>query len=58
MRASRGSNFGRAARKLLAQLLIAEALFDAVAEGDAKSLGIGEDEIVRLVDESSRELLP
>jgi AcrR family transcriptional regulator len=44
--------------RMLAQLLIAEALFDAVAEGDAKSLGVGEDEIVRLVEESSRELLP
>ena len=44
--------------RMLAQLLIAEALFDAVAEGDAKSLGVGEDEILRLVEESSRELLP
>ena len=43
---------------MLAQLLIAEALCDAVAEGDAKSLGISEEEIVRLLDESSRELLP
>jgi len=43
--------------RLLAQLLIAEALFDAVAEGDAASLGIREEEIVGLVDESSRELL-
>jgi AcrR family transcriptional regulator len=44
--------------RMLAQLLIAEALCDAVAEGDAKSLGIREEEIVRLLDESSRELLP
>src|ERR1700720_1429375 len=44
--------------RMLAQLLIAEALCDAVAEGDAKSLGIREEEIVRLLDESARELLP
>jgi len=43
---------------MLAQLLIAEALCDAVADGDAKSLGIREEEFVRLLDESSRELLP
>ena len=43
--------------RMLAQLLIAEALCDAVAEGDAKSLGIREEEIVRLLDESSRDLL-
>ena len=43
--------------RMLAQLLIAEALCDAVADGDAKSLGIGEGEIVRLLDESSRDLL-
>src|SRR5271163_2601658 len=43
--------------RMLAQLLIAEALCDAVAEGDAKSLGIGESEMVRLLDESSRDLL-
>jgi AcrR family transcriptional regulator len=42
---------------MLAQLLIAEALSDAVADGDAKSLGIGEGEIIRLLDESSRALL-
>jgi hypothetical protein len=42
---------------MLAQLLIAEALCDAVAEGDAKQLGVSENEIVRLLDESSRELL-
>jgi AcrR family transcriptional regulator len=43
--------------RMLAQLLFAEALCDAVAEGDAKSLGIREEEIVRLLDESSREFL-
>lgn len=43
--------------RMLAQLLIAEALCDAIAEGDARSLGIGEEEIVRLVDQSGRELL-
>ena len=43
--------------RMLAQLLVAEALCDAVAEGDAKSLGIREEEIVRLLDESSRDLL-
>jgi len=44
--------------RMLAQLLYAEALCDAVAEGDAKSLGIRDEEIVRLLDESSRALLP
>src|SRR3984957_7973051 len=44
--------------RMLAQLLIAEALYDAVAEGDVKSLGICDEEIVRLLDESSRDLLP
>jgi hypothetical protein len=44
--------------RMLAQLLIAEALCDAVAEGDTQSLGIGENEIVRLLDESSRDLVP
>src|ERR1700735_347167 len=44
--------------RMLAQLLFAEALCDAVAEGDAKSLGIREDEILRLLEESSRALLP
>jgi hypothetical protein len=43
--------------RMLAQLLIAEALCDAVADGDAASLGIGESEIVRILDESSRDLL-
>jgi AcrR family transcriptional regulator len=42
---------------MLAQLLIAEVLCDAVADGDAKSLGIGEREIIRLLDESARDLL-
>src|SRR6266481_9033 len=36
--------------RMLAQLLIAEALCDAVAEGDARLLGISEEEIVRLLD--------
>jgi AcrR family transcriptional regulator len=44
--------------RMLAQLLIAEALCDAVAEGDTQSLGVGENEIVRLLDESSRDLVP
>ena len=44
--------------RMLAQLLIAEALCDAVAEGDAKSLDVHEEEIVRMLDESARELLP
>jgi AcrR family transcriptional regulator len=44
--------------RMLAQLLFAEALCDAVADGDAKSLGIRDEEIVRLLDESSREFLP
>jgi AcrR family transcriptional regulator len=44
--------------RMLAQLLYAEGLCDAVAEGDAKSLGIRDEEIVRLLDESSSELLP
>jgi hypothetical protein len=43
--------------RMLAQLLIAEALCDAVADGDAKSLGVGEGEMVRILDESSRDLL-
>ena len=43
--------------RMLAQLLIAEALCDAVAEGDAKSLDVHEEEIVRMLDESSRDLL-
>ncbi len=43
--------------RMLAQLLIAEALCDAVADGDAASLGIREEEIIGLVDESARELL-
>jgi AcrR family transcriptional regulator len=43
--------------RMLAQLLIAEGLCDALAEGDAESLGIGEEEIVRLLDESARDLL-
>jgi len=43
--------------RMLAQLLVAEALCDAVAEGDAKSLGVREEDIVRLLDESSRDLL-
>ncbi len=43
--------------RMLAQLLIAEALCDAVADGDAKTLGVGEEEILRLLDESSRDLL-
>jgi len=47
---------GRA--RMLAQLLIAEALCDAVADGDAKSLGIREEDIVRIFDETSRDLLP
>jgi AcrR family transcriptional regulator len=44
--------------RMLAQLLFAEGLCDAVAEGDAKSLGIRDEEIVRLLEESSRALLP
>lgn len=55
LRARRAPVPSRAA--MLAQLLIAEALCDAVADGDAKSLGIGEQEIVRLLDESARDLL-
>lgn len=43
--------------RMLAQLLIAEALCESVADGDAKSLGIREEEIIRLLDESSRDLL-
>ena len=43
--------------RMLAQLLYAEGLCDAVAEGDAKSLGVRDEEIVRLLDESSREFL-
>ena len=43
--------------RMLSQLLIAEALCDAVAEGDAASLGIDEEEILKLLDESSRDLL-
>jgi len=42
---------------MLAQLLIAEALCDAVADGDTKTLGVGEQEIIRLLDESARDLL-
>jgi AcrR family transcriptional regulator len=42
---------------MLAQLLIAEALCDAVADGDAKSFGIREEEFLRLLDENSRNLL-
>lgn len=44
--------------RMLSQLLFAEGLCDAVAEGDAKSLGIRDEEIVRLLEESSRALLP
>jgi len=44
--------------RMLAQLLFAEGLCDAVADGDAKSLGIRDEEIVRLLEESSRALLP
>ena len=43
--------------RMLAQLLYAEALCDAVAEGDAESLGIREPDIVRLLDESAKYLL-
>src|SRR5580693_5264913 len=43
--------------RMLAQLLIAEALCDAVAEGDVESLDIREEEVVRMLDESSRDLL-
>ena len=43
--------------RMLAQLLIAEALCESVADGDAKSLGIREEEIIRFLDESSRDLL-
>jgi AcrR family transcriptional regulator len=43
--------------RMLAQLLIAEALCDAVAEGDTKQLGVSEAEIMRLLDESARELM-
>jgi AcrR family transcriptional regulator len=44
--------------RMLAHLLYAETLCDAVAEGDAKSLGVREEEIVRILDERTRELLP
>ena len=43
--------------RMLAQILYAEALCDAVAEGDAESLGIREEDIVRLLDESAKDLL-
>jgi AcrR family transcriptional regulator len=43
--------------RMLSQLLIAEALCDAIAEGDAASLGIEDDEVVKLLDETSRDLL-
>ncbi len=43
--------------RMLAQLLIVEALCDAVADGDAKSLGIRAEEIVGLVDAFSRDVL-
>ena len=43
--------------RMLAQLLIAEALCDAVAEGDTKQLGVSEGEIMRLLDESARDLM-
>jgi len=56
IRARNPSVPGRA--RMLAQLLIAEALCDAVADGDAKSLGIREEEIIRILDENSRDLLP
>ena len=43
--------------RMLSQLLFAEALCDAIAEGDAASLGIHDEELLKLLDESSRELL-
>jgi AcrR family transcriptional regulator len=43
--------------RMLSQLLIAEALCDAIAEGDAALLGIHDEEILKLLDESSRDLL-
>jgi len=43
--------------RMLSQLLIAEALCDAIAEGDAASLGIEDREIVRVLDETARDLL-
>lgn len=43
--------------RMLSQLLIAEALCDAIAEGDAASLGIDNEEIVKVLDETSRDLL-
>ena len=43
--------------RMLSQLLFAEALCDAIAEGDAASLGIDDEELLKLLDESSRELL-
>jgi AcrR family transcriptional regulator len=43
--------------RMLAQLLIAEALCESVVDGDAKSVGVREDEIVQLLDESAQELL-
>jgi AcrR family transcriptional regulator len=41
--------------RMLAQLLIAEALCDSIAEGDTRSLGIREEEIVKLLDQSARD---
>jgi AcrR family transcriptional regulator len=52
---SRGTSVPSRAR-MLSQLLIAEALCDAIADGDAASLGIHDEEILKQLDESSRDL--
>jgi AcrR family transcriptional regulator len=43
--------------RMLSQLLFAESLCDAIAEGDAASLGIHDEELLKLLDENSRDLL-
>jgi hypothetical protein len=46
---------GRA--RMLSILLIFEALCDCVADGDAKVLGVADEEVASLLDEGLRQIL-